>query len=137
MPRYVLLLHEDANPPIQDLSPSDLKAVYDRYKGWADRLEKAGRLVGGNKLADGSGRLLVRNAATQGVVVKDGPYAETNEVLGGYFMIEARDYDEAVKLASDCPHLDWFGGKVEIRQVDECPAARLEAETTAAAAGRA
>ena len=46
----------------------------------------------------------------------DGPYSETKEILGGYYTIEAANYDEAVRLALSHPHLE-HGGAIEIRQV--------------------
>ena len=49
--------------------------------------------------------------------VLDGPFSETKEIIGGYFAIQAEDYDEAVRLAEGCPHLD-YGGLIELRQVD-------------------
>ena len=45
------------------------------------------------------------------------PYSESKELLGGYYMIEADNYDKAVELARDCPQLE-FGGTIEVRQVD-------------------
>ena len=50
------------------------------------------------------------------VVVTDGPYAEAKEVLGGYFIIEAADLDDAIKWAAKIP-VSWDGGKVELRPV--------------------
>jgi hypothetical protein len=52
--------------------------------------------------------------------VVDGPYSEAKEVLGGYFLVEAADYDAAVELSRDCPHLR-YGRRIELRQVDEIP----------------
>jgi hypothetical protein len=51
------------------------------------------------------------------VRVTDGPFSEAKEVLGGYFLITAASYDEAVRRAGDCPHLE-YGGTIEVRQVD-------------------
>ena len=51
------------------------------------------------------------------VRVVDGPYAEAKEVVGGYFLIEAADYDEAVEISKGCPHLK-YGGRIELRQID-------------------
>ena len=48
--------------------------------------------------------------------VTDGPFIEAKEVIGGYFAIEAADYDEAVRLSSDCPHLK-YGGRIELREI--------------------
>ena len=47
--------------------------------------------------------------------VTDGPYAESREVIGGLFIVEAASYEEVVELSKDCPHLDF--GTVEIREV--------------------
>jgi hypothetical protein len=46
----------------------------------------------------------------------DGPYSETKEILGGYYTIEAADYNEAVQLSLAHPHLE-YGGTIEVRQV--------------------
>ena len=51
-----------------------------------------------------------------GVAVTDGPYVESREVIGGYYLIEADDYETAAKLVEDCPHLDF--GSIEIRRVE-------------------
>jgi hypothetical protein len=51
------------------------------------------------------------------VRVTDGPYSETKEVLGGYFLIEAPNYNAAVDRARDCPSFE-YGGTIEVREVD-------------------
>jgi len=68
-----------------------------------------------NKLRDDLGRQI--NGFGDGQVVTDGPFAETKEVVGRYWIVEAADYDEAVKLASRCPTLE-YGGTVEVREVE-------------------
>lgn len=87
-----------------------MQAVIEPYTAWATRLAAEGRMKGSNKLQDGTARQLTK----LGVI--DGPFPETKEIIGGYFVIEAADYDEAVELAKSCPHLDF--GRIEIRQVD-------------------
>jgi hypothetical protein len=70
---------------------------------------------GGEKLTGDGGRRLRLQGGK--VSVTDGPYSEAAEVLGGYFAIEAADYDEAVAIARTCPHLtgdQW----IEVRQID-------------------
>ena len=54
-------------------------------------------------------------------MVTDGPYSETKEVLGGYYLIEAANYDEAVRRCKDHPHLE-HGGTIEVRQIEKMPA---------------
>jgi hypothetical protein len=51
--------------------------------------------------------------------VTDGPFTESKEMIGGFFIIDADSYDDAVKKASDCPHLDY--GAIEIRQIQQIP----------------
>jgi hypothetical protein len=47
----------------------------------------------------------------------DGPFSETKEVIGGYWILEADSYDEMQELVADCPHLEH--GRLEIRQIEE------------------
>ena len=50
-------------------------------------------------------------------VVVDGPFSETKEMVGGFFIVEADNYDAAAEVAKTCPHLE-LGGTIELRQVD-------------------
>ena len=50
-------------------------------------------------------------------MVRDGPYAEASEVIGGFYTIEAKNYDDAVSIASGCPHVK-YSGRIEVREVD-------------------
>lgn len=63
----------------------------------------AGVPTGGEKLQDGTGRVLRR--AGDRASVTDGPYTESKEVIGGLFQIRADNYEQAFRAASDCPHL--------------------------------
>jgi len=55
-----------------------------------------------------------RNSSS--VAITDGPFAEAKEIIGGYFIVQANSYDEAVGLAKDCPHLDF--GTIEVREIE-------------------
>lgn len=114
MPHFMLLLHESTTRR-PDLGPAEIQAIIARYVAWADAMRARGRLVAGDKLEEG-GRVLRREAGK--VVAKDGPYGEAKELVGGYFVLEARDHVEAVELASGCPHLE-LGGTIELRAVQE------------------
>lgn len=111
MPQYMLLLHDNGTFP--DLSPEEIQGVIRRYMEWRSRVASNGRSITGHKLKDGEGRLLRGKVGAP--VVTDGPYAEATEVIGGLFLIDASDYDEAQRLASDCPHLEF--GTIEIREI--------------------
>ena len=113
MADFMLLLHQDLNRP-HPASPDAIMAMTREYMDWADRMRAEGRLKGGQKLMDEPGRVL--RASGGKVSVTDGPYAESKEVLGGYFIISAADYAEACRLAETTPHLK-FGGEVEVREI--------------------
>jgi hypothetical protein len=114
VPKFMLILHM---PPglSQKSSPEDLQRMFEKYRAWVDKMRSADRLVGSDKLAEEGGRVIT---AQQGrVSVVEGPYSEAKEVVGGYMMIRAADYEEAVSLVSDHPHLS--NGRIELRQTDE------------------
>lgn len=74
----------------------------------------AGALRGGNRLHTSDTATSIRHGADGGVAVSDGVFAETKEVIGGYYLIEAADLDEALRIAGQVPAP--FGG-VEVRPV--------------------
>ena len=112
MPDFMLFLHQDLGTgPIR--SPEEMMAVTKEYMAWADRMRAEGRLKGGERLANDPGKVLRPKVGR--IAVTDGPYAETKELIGGYFAISATDYDEACRIAESCPHLK-YGGRIEVRQ---------------------
>ena len=115
MPNYMLFLHMNSNRP-RPTSPDDIMAVTKAYMAWADRMRAEGRLKGGEKLTFDAGKVM--RPKNGKVTVTDGPYAESKELVGGYFAISAKDYDEACRIAESCPHLG-YGGTIEVRQVDQ------------------
>ncbi|HYM59433.1 MAG TPA: YciI family protein [Thermoanaerobaculia bacterium] len=113
MAQFVLMLRDTGRFP-GTLSPEEIQAVVTRYSAWADKLRAAGKISAGQKLCDGEGRVVRRNGS--GLGVTDGPFAEAKEILGGFFVLDVNDYDEALALSQDCPHLDF--GSIEVRRVD-------------------
>lgn len=112
MPQFVLMLRED--PAVfEGMSPDEMQQVIMRYQEWSDRMRATGKLAGGQKLVDGEGKVLATKNGS--ITVTDGPFAESKEILGGYFILEASGYDEVRELAADCPHLDF--GSIEVRQI--------------------
>lgn len=123
MPQFMLLLHE--NPAdFQELSPEDMQRIIERYTAWSERLAADGTLVSGIKLRDEGGRHLraaarrpgAGNGGTPDVRVTDGPYVESKEVVGGLYVVRAPDYDAAVAIARDCPHM--ANGWIELREIE-------------------
>jgi hypothetical protein len=113
MPRFMLVVHHGPRT-FADMSPEEAQEAFAKVRAWSDRIEGMGKRIGGDKLTEEGGRVLTRKGGRLSVV--DGPFAETKEVLGGFMLIHAENYDEAVELTRDCPHLDY--ARIEIRQVD-------------------
>ena len=113
MARYLMVLRDSGEYP-PDLSPEDIQQILERYRAWSSKVAQSGRLAGGEKLRDGEGRVMRRNRST--TAVTDGPFSETKEVIGGYFLVEAGSYDEVLEMAHDCPHLEF--GSIEVREIE-------------------
>jgi hypothetical protein len=108
MPQYMLALYDDPSG-WQKLSPEEMQKAMEKYMAWG----KKPCVVQGKRLAADTGRVL--RSANGKVRATDGPYSETKEVLGGIYLIEAKDYDEAVAHTLDHPHLEH--GTIELRQL--------------------
>lgn len=114
MAKYMLMLFD--NPAdYAGFSPQQFQEMVKEYGQWAGEMGKAGKLVGGNKLAEEGGKI-VRGKSPKHTIT-DGPFAEAKEVLGGYFVINAADYNEAVEIAKTCPHAR-YGIATHIRRID-------------------
>ena len=113
MPNYLLFLYEEPHA-FDETSPDEMQAIIQKYRGWRMRLQGEGVVVGGEKLQDGTGRMMRRTGGETSVV--DGPYTESKEIIAGFFEIQAENYDRAVEVARDCPHLEY--GTIEIREVE-------------------
>lgn len=109
MAKYMLLLHEDKSN-WQGLSAEDMQKAIEKYMAWSQKPFN----IGGERLTEDMGRVM-RATPGQTPRVTDGPYSETKEVLGGFYLIEAASYDEAVARAMDHPHLE-YGGTIEVRE---------------------
>jgi hypothetical protein len=117
MSQYLLLLYDDpsAVEQFRKLPPDQIQKAVQPYIDWGNKARQAGFLLAFNKLSDGRGRVVrSRSGRPQ---VTDGPFSEAKELLGGYYLIEASSYDQAVQRALDHPHFA-HGGTMEIRQVD-------------------
>jgi hypothetical protein len=114
MAQFVVLVRETPGR-FDDLSPEEMQQLVQRYHAWTTELAAQGRLVIAHKLHDGTGRV-VRGGASGGKSVTDGPFAEGKEVVGGFWVIEADDFDHALETLSDHPHLG--NGSLEVRAIE-------------------
>ena len=113
MARFMLLLRGGAES-LGEYSPEDFQRMIQPYIDWSARLRAEGRHLGGDELDNGGCVVRMRD----GQVAVDGPYTETKESIGGYFMIQATDEAEAAEIAKGCPILR-HGGLVEVRAIVE------------------
>ena len=110
MTQYMILIYED-EAQFQDMTPEQSQQLFEAHGRFAGQVGELGATVlGGEALEPSSTATTVRND-----IVTDGPFAETKEVLGGYYLIEAANIDEATKIAGGIPGARF--GCVEVRPI--------------------
>ena len=117
--KYLLLIY-DREQDWNNLSEADQAAIYAEYMKFSQDIRESGNFVTGAQLhpVESATSVRVRNDEQ---LVTDGPFAETHEQLGGFYLIEAKDLDEATALAARIPSARF--GTVEVRPLVERPAA--------------
>ncbi|WP_079684777.1 YciI family protein [Ohtaekwangia koreensis] len=108
MEKYMFLFR---GGDLSHLSPEEQQAQMQKWFAWVEKLTKDNRYVAGEALIPG-GKTLSGSKKT----VTDGPFAEGKELAAGFFVIQAKDLDEATQLAKDFPDFD-LNGSVEVREV--------------------
>jgi hypothetical protein len=111
--QYMLLAYADINVFLK-MTPEEQKQTYGAYQSFVEAVKKAGAYQASGRLQPTSAATSVRvtNGKTQ---VLNGPYMETKEQLGGYFLIDVPDLDAAISWAARCPAS--IHGTVEIRPI--------------------
>jgi hypothetical protein len=97
------------------LSETERNAISNEYMDFTKSMAQSGHLRGGNELKPISTATTVRLRDKKRLVT-DGPFAETKEQLGGYYLVEAKDLDEAIGLAARIPSARW--GSIEVRPIN-------------------
>lgn len=113
--KYLCLCYHDEQV-IDGLSQAEWAEMMDETMSYLDTLKESGQLVDARPLQSVQNATSVR-VRNDRVTTTDGPFAETKEQLGGYFMVEARDLNEAIQIAAKWPGAR--NGTVEVRPVDE------------------
>jgi hypothetical protein len=116
--QYLLLLYANEHG-WDSLTPAQQQQGAAAYKAYTEALQKSGALKGSNRLQPTSTATTVRNENGKAQVL-DGPYADSKEQLGGYYLIEAPDLDAAIAWANRCPGAGH--GTIEVRPVWEMSA---------------
>ena len=111
--RYALLVAIDENV---ELTEADAQRQYAEFMGFQDEMQARGVLLARERLQPTSSSTTVR-VRDEGLVVADGPFAETKEQIAGFYIIECEDLDEAIEIASRNPAAS--SGTIEVRPVWE------------------
>ena len=111
--QYMLLIYGN-EAAHASAKPADMQQMFAAYGAYTEAMKKAGAFVGGDPLQSSSTATTVRvaNGKTE---VLNGPYADTKEQLGGYYLIEASDLDAALSWAARCPGASF--GTLEVRPI--------------------
>jgi hypothetical protein len=107
MEKFMLIFH---GGQMDGMSPEQMQAHMGKWFAWIEKLNKKDQYVAGEPLLPG-GKLI-----TGKKTVTDGPYTEGKEVVGGFFIVNAANYDEAIKICDDYPDYD-YNGSIQVRQV--------------------
>jgi hypothetical protein len=113
--RYLCLIYEDET--LREKMPkSEADMIFGEYFEFTDSIKKSGHYIGGNPLqpTQSATTVRVRNGK---VTTTDGPFAETKEQLGGYYLVEAKDLNDAIRVASRIPGARV--GSIEVRPIWE------------------
>jgi len=111
--QYLLLIYGN-EAYMKKQSKAEQKAITDEFMDFTKSIAQSGHLRGGNELNVISTAKTVR-VREKKKVVTDGPFAETKEQLGGYYLVEAKDADEAISIAARIPSARW--GAIEVRPI--------------------
>ncbi len=106
MKEFLMILKGDG---MNHLSPNEIQEVMTECKTWIDQL--GGKYIGGQRLED-SGALLTSKDAK---ILTDGPFLESKEIIAGFFLVQAKDQEEANKIALDSAHLGLYS--IEVRPI--------------------
>ena len=114
MPDYMLLLHADEKAG-QALPKEVMAQWMEKMHAYKQALDKAGAHIAHGALGPSTSASIVNLDPAGEMQVHNGPFVETKEQLGGYYLVRAKDLEEAQKWAAKCPGAIW--GHIEVREV--------------------
>ena len=116
--RYAILIYDTewATPSPEPPPAEVIQQVMDEYFAYSKMLRDRGVYQAGEALHPVQTATTLRGSESGDVTATDGPFAETKEALGGFYIVDAKDLDEALELAKACPGVK-YGGSIEVRPV--------------------
>jgi hypothetical protein len=116
--KYMLLIYSEPGSD-NAFDEAARQAMMSDYFAFTQRIVESGEMIAGEPL-QGIETATTVTSATGSMVVTDGPFAETKEVLGGFYMVDVESETRAQQLASEIPTAKW--GRIEVRPLMELPA---------------
>jgi hypothetical protein len=111
MEEFLLIMRLDLITKEAQPSPEQMQVYMKQYHDWVGSIAAQNRFAGGKGLSF-AGKVLRAHD-----VITDGPFVETKESIAGFIIVKAKDFDEAVGFARECPILGGEGNSVEVRKV--------------------
>jgi len=111
--KYLLAIYENEKQ-WESLPQAESKQIIDEYRAFTDAIQKSGNYIAGEALQPTTAATSVRIRDGKRLTT-DGPFAETREQLGGFYLVEAKDLDEAIAMAARMPSARW--GTIEVRPI--------------------
>lgn len=115
--KYLLLIYENEGS-FANVTEEEGNRIFAEYMDYTKGIKKAGNYIAGEALQPTPTATTVRQRNGK-TLTTDGPFAETKEQLGGYYLVEAKDLDEAIKLAGGIPAVR--NGSIEVRPIMPTP----------------
>jgi hypothetical protein len=131
--QYLILIYDEstANPSPEPPDPAVWGEVMQAYNAYTEMLKESGAFIAGEALQPVTTATTLRQKDGQ-TITTDGPFAETKEGLGGFYLIQAPDLDAALKLGAQCPGIRF--GSIEVRPVIDIEQTGMASPVGAAAA---
>jgi hypothetical protein len=111
--QYILLIYENETA-LRSRNQAEMGQLMSAYQKFTQDIVSAGHFKAGDPLQPTTTATTVRQREGK-TLITDGPFAETKEQLGGYYLIEAKDLDEAIAIAARIPSAQW--GSIEVRPI--------------------
>jgi hypothetical protein len=111
MAQYMLIVHDDLKTYAKH-TRAEIEVCIEKMGLWSQQMRIAGIHQGAGKLTDDPGKVISHDR------VLDGPFAESKELIGGFFLIEAKTESDAINVARECPALP-YGSRIEVRMMDD------------------
>ena len=113
MSKFILFIR-DEGADFSKYTAKEFEQLFARFGQWSQELSQKGKLVSGDKLKDDGGKTL---KSVNGRLVTGGSYTSNASTVGGYYVIQAENYDEALSLVKSCPAIE-YGGSIEVREIE-------------------